>query len=129
MAIITIREQSTIDTGFDATLVIEGNNYSITVTDPFQGKEEQELEWYFEQWLRYPLLENVKANRAKDNITQYGENLFQQIFESNVKAYAKYSQLRNNLSQLQIEIESIFPEFHALHWEALKDLNYPALSP
>ena len=59
MAVITIREQSPTDTGFDATLVIEGNNYNITISDPFEDQQEQTLEWYFEKWLRYPILDNV----------------------------------------------------------------------
>ena len=66
MAVITIREQSQTDTGFNATLVIEGSNYPITVSDPFDANEEQELEWYFEDWLRYPILDNVKAGRADE---------------------------------------------------------------
>ncbi|MEO0848071.1 MAG: hypothetical protein AAFY50_16825 [Cyanobacteria bacterium J06648_1] len=45
----TIREQSQTATGFNATLVIEGNNYPITVSDPFTAEQEQELEWYFEE--------------------------------------------------------------------------------
>ncbi|MGL6344030.1 MAG: hypothetical protein ACRC80_33400, partial [Waterburya sp.] len=76
MAVITIREQGQTETGFNATLVIEGNNYQITVSDPFGAKEEQELEWYFEQWLHYPILEQVKAARAAASVKQYGQELF-----------------------------------------------------
>ena len=56
MVVITIREQGKTETGFDATLAIAGNNYDITVSDPFEPQQEQELEWYFEEWLRYPIL-------------------------------------------------------------------------
>ena len=44
MAVITIREHSKTDKGFEATLAIAGNNYQITVQDPFAAKQEQELE-------------------------------------------------------------------------------------
>jgi hypothetical protein len=125
MTVITIREQGQTETGFKATLVIEGNNYQITVCDPFQAKEEQELEWYFEQWWRYPNLENVKASRAKDSVKRYGEELFKQVFQANIQAYSKYSQLRGDLNQVQVEIESITPEFQAIHWEALQDPDLP----
>lgn len=125
MAVITIRETEQTKTGFNATLVINGNNYNITVSDPFKPQEEQELEWYFEQWLRYPILETVKANRARESVRKYGEELFKQVFQNDINAYSKYSQLRGNLSQLQIEIESITPEFHAIHWEALQDPDLP----
>jgi len=125
MTVITIREQGKTETGFNATLAIARNNYNITVSDPFEPKEEQELEWYFEDWLRYPILEQVKANRAKESVRKYGEELFKQVFQQDIKAYVKYSELRNNLDQVQIEIESVTPEFHAIHWEALQDPGLP----
>jgi tetratricopeptide (TPR) repeat protein len=125
MAVITIREQGKTETGFDATLAIEGNNYQITVSDPFKEKEEQELEWYFEDWLRYPILEQVKADKAAASVKQYGQELFKQVFQTNINAYSQYSQLRGDLSQVQIEIESITPEFHAIHWKALQDPDLP----
>ncbi|MGL6341158.1 MAG: Tfp pilus assembly protein PilF, partial [Waterburya sp.] len=125
MAVITIRELGQTETGFNATLVIEGNNYQITVSDPFEAREEQELEWYFEQWLHYPILEQVKADRAAASVKKYGQELFKQVFQVDINAYSQYSQLRGNLSQVQIEIESITPEFHAIHWEALQDPDLP----
>lgn len=126
MIVITIREQRKIDTDFDATLVMEGNNYPITVSDPFDAQQEQELEWYFEAWLTSPMLNNVRANQAKESIRKYGEALFKQVFQSDIKAYATYSHLRSNLNQIQLEIESNTPEFQAIHWEALQD---PDLQP
>jgi len=125
MAVITIREQSKTETGFNATLAIAENHYNITVSDPFEPKQEEELEWYFEDWLCYPMLDNVKADRAKKSVKKYGEELFKQVFQKEPNAYAKYSQLRNNLNQIQIEIESISPEFQAIHWEALQDPDFP----
>jgi hypothetical protein len=48
-----------------------------------------------------------------------------QVFQSNLNAYGEYRDLRKQLSQLQIIIESQSPEFQALHWEALKDPDLP----
>lgn len=127
MAVITICEKVKTETGFDATLIIEGNSYPIIVSEPFNTRQEQELEWYFEDWLIYPMLDNVKADRAKASVREYGEELFRQVFQSDSAAYRKYSELKQNLSQLTIEIVSINPEFQAIHWEALRDpeLKHP----
>ncbi|MEL4895033.1 CHAT domain-containing protein [Crocosphaera sp. Alani8] len=125
MTVITIREQGKTETGFNATLAIAGNNYNITVNDPFDDREEQELEWYFEEWLCNPILEEVKANRVAQTVERYGKNLFEQVFQSNIKAYSQYNGLRKDLSKIQIEIESITPEFHAIHWESLQDPDLP----
>ncbi|MGQ4649167.1 tetratricopeptide repeat protein [Lyngbya aestuarii] len=126
MAVITIREQQQRDSVFNATLSFDGRvNYPITITDPFTPKEEEKLEWYFEEWLVFPQLGTVQAARAAASVKDYGEKLFEQVFKSNFDAYSEYRQLRGNLAQLQIEIESQTPEFQALHWEALRDPDLP----
>ncbi|MEQ9553486.1 MAG: tetratricopeptide repeat protein [Coleofasciculus sp. G3-WIS-01] len=126
MTIITIREQESTDNGFTATLSFDGRvNYPIAITDPFTPKQEQILEWYFEQWLVFPQLGTVKAEQAKESVKSYGEQLFEQVFRTNIDAYSEYRQIRGNLSQIQIEIESQTPEFQALHWEALRAPDLP----
>jgi len=126
MLVLTIREEGINDGGFTATLNFDsGNSYPITVTDPFTNQEEKDLEWYFEEWLVFPTLETDKAQKAANSVQNYGENLFKQVFQSNLNAYGEYRDLRKQLSQLQIIIESQSPEFQALHWEALKDPDLP----
>ncbi|MBD2443982.1 tetratricopeptide repeat protein [Dolichospermum sp. FACHB-1091] len=124
MSVITIREQQQTATGFAASLSFGDGEYDIIITDPFTPQEERELEWYFEEWLVYPMVDKIKAERAKNSVKTYGERLFDQVFHDN-KAYSKYQQLKNNLSHLQIEIVSKTPEFQALHWEALQEPNLP----
>ena len=126
MPVITIREQQRTETGFEAILSFDGRvNYPISITDPFTTQEEQQLEWYFEEWLVYPMLNTVKAQKAADSVKAYGQQLFEQVFKANFDAYSEYRQLRGNLNQVQIEIESQTPEFQALHWEALRDSELP----
>ena len=126
MLVLTIREEGINDGGFTASLNFDsGNSYPITVTDPFTNQEEKDLEWYFEEWLVFPTLDTDKAQKAANSVQNYGENLFKQVFQSNLNAYGEYRDLRKQLSQLQIIIESQSPEFQALHWEALKDPDLP----
>lgn len=126
MPVIIIREQQQTETGFEAILSFDGRvNYPITITDPFTRQEEQQLEWYFEEWLVYPMLNTVKAEQAAASVENYGQKLFEQVFKTNFDAYSEYRQLRGELKQVQIEIESQTPEFQALHWEALRDPELP----
>jgi hypothetical protein len=120
MPVITIREIQKTETGFDAVLIFEGGEYSITITDPFTPREEKLLEWYFEDWITFPFTDITLAEEAAVSVQTYGERLFQQVFEQN-QAYSEYRQLRRDLSELSIEIVGKTPEFHALHWEALHD--------
>nr|MDZ8020665.1 tetratricopeptide repeat protein [Nostoc sp. SerVER01] len=125
MAVITIREKQPTAEGFAASLIFEGGEYSINITDPFTPKEERQLEWYFEEWLTYPMLNGKKAEAAKTSVVSYGESLFNQVFKADIDAYSLYRQLRGNLKQVKIEIVGNSPEFHALHWEALRDKDWP----
>ncbi|MGK7877598.1 MAG: Tfp pilus assembly protein PilF, partial [Xenococcaceae cyanobacterium] len=121
MPTITVSEKQKTDDGFEATLCFDGGvKYAIAITNPFTPQDEQRLEWYYEDWLVFPLLDATKAEEAAASVKVYGENLFEQVFGDR-KVYSEYKKLRNNLSQLQIEIESQTPEFQGLHWEALRD--------
>ncbi|MBD2614558.1 tetratricopeptide repeat protein [Nostoc punctiforme FACHB-252] len=125
MAVITIREKQPTAEGFAASLIFEGGEYPINITDPFTPKEERQLEWYFEEWLTYPMLNGKKAEAAKTSVVSYGESLFNQVFKADIDAYSHYRELRGNLKQVKIEIVGNSPEFHALHWEALRDKDWP----
>lgn len=120
--IIRIQEQAEQDGQFHALISFNhGPEYSVTVRDPFENKQEAELDWYFEEHLRFPFTNQVRAKKAAASITAYGEALFQQAFRDNPDVYAEYkSLLKTGLDSVRIEIMGK-PAFHALHWEALKD--------
>lgn len=56
MPVITVREEQVTKEGFEATLIINHQEYPITITDPFSQKEEQRLGWYYENWLFFNIL-------------------------------------------------------------------------
>lgn len=125
MALITIEEVSSQEQQWSASVSFNnGPRYPATIHDPFSPEQENELEWYFEEHLRFPFTNQVKAQRAATSIQTYGEHLFNQIFADR-QAYSTYKGcLQAGLSTLQIEIAGS-PAFHALHWEALKDPDLP----
>jgi tetratricopeptide (TPR) repeat protein len=125
MPTIAIREEQQTETGFTATLSFDGRvNYPIAIVDPATGNDEQRLEWYFEDWIKFPLSNEVRAEEVVTQIRAYGESLFGQIFADR-DAYSEYQQLRNSGAKLQIEIISQTLQFQALHWEALRDPDLP----
>ncbi|MBO3462624.1 CHAT domain-containing protein, partial [Aetokthonos hydrillicola] len=125
MAVISIREQGKTDLGFHASLVFEGREYPVVITEPFTTQEEKQLEWYFKGWMVSPFRDIVRAQQVASSIRTYGERLFQQLFQDK-QAYGEYQKRRAaSLSQLQFEIVATTPEFHALHWEALRDPDLP----
>jgi hypothetical protein len=126
MPTITLREQQQLAPNqFQATLQFAGgSSYPVTITNPFDEQQEARLEWYFEEWLRRPFLNQVTAQQVKNSIPAYGETLFDQMFADR-KAYAAYTQLRSRLGEVEFVIESASPAFQALHWEALKDPELP----
>jgi len=119
MTVIRIREHPASPDGSNATVSFDdGGDYPITIQDPFSKEDEEQLEWYFEEHLDYPFLNQVKAQKIATSITTYGEMLFKQIFDDS-EAYAAYKDaLKSGIHSLQFEIVGS-PGFHALHWEPL----------
>ena len=121
MPLIRIQERPERPDGSNAIVSFNnGPEYPITVNDPFKEKEEQELEWYFEEHLEFPFTKKVRAQNAAASIKTYGEELFKQVF-GDPDIYAEYRDLlKVGLNDLQIEIAGS-SKFHSLHWESIKD--------
>ena len=101
-----------------------GSEYQITVRDSFEEKQEGELEWYFEEHLKFPFTKKVRAKEAAASIVTYGERLFKQVFQDNTDIIFPYrTAVQAGLERVQIEIAGS-PRFHTLHWEALKDPRF-----
>ncbi|MHC5756072.1 MAG: tetratricopeptide repeat protein, partial [Nostoc sp.] len=60
-----------------------------------------------------------KAEAAKTSVINYGESLFNQVFQADINAYSHYRQLRLNLNQVKIEI--VGNELDAATREALQE--------
>jgi tetratricopeptide (TPR) repeat protein len=121
--LITISEQSITDNGFIAELAFNHQRrYQITITLPFDEKQENDLAWYFEKYLAFPFTDNIRFNEVAQSIKTYGEQLFKQVFHE-PDAYSDYRDALKTGFTLEI-IGS--PAFHALHWESLKNSKHPS---
>jgi hypothetical protein len=122
---VSTRIEERAQSAFNAVVSVdESGEYPVTITDPFSPEEEARLEWYFEEHLRFPFTDQVMAREAGGSIKAYGETLFRQVFADR-DAFAEYkAATRQGLEQLHFEIVGS-PEFHRLHWEALKDPDLP----
>src|SRR5579864_7158974 len=74
-----------------------GERYPCQIHDPFADQKQQEtdLEWYFEDHLKFPFTETIRARNAAQSIRAYGESLFSQIF-ADQRARLAYQQARLN---------------------------------
>jgi hypothetical protein len=124
MAHIKIVEKANAD-GFAVRVAMgDEGEFEAAVKPPLDVGEELKLEWYFEEWLRYPFFEQ-RAKEAAASVKTYGESLFKQLFaDSNARAIYEVVK-REGLDKLRFEITGL-PSFHALHWEALKDPDLPS---
>ena len=75
MEVIEVREDAGRLAG--AVLRIDGYDHPVTVSSPFDTDRLQEFDWYFEQHLRFPFTDQVRARQAGESITAYGEALSQ----------------------------------------------------
>jgi hypothetical protein len=123
MSVIEIREDVGRPSG--AVLRVDGYDYPVTVTSPFAAEQLRELDWYFEEHLRFPFTDKVRARHAGESITAYGEALFRQLFASE-EAREAYGALKKDAYPDWLAITVIgSPAFQGLHWEALKDPKLP----
>jgi tetratricopeptide (TPR) repeat protein len=98
--------------------------YDVDVAHPANHEYEERLAWYFEEHLRYPFLDKDLEQAAVQQITVYGEALFQQVF-GGVASY-NYRRLRDRaFDGCRIEISGS-AGLHRLHWEAMRDPDVPA---
>ncbi len=126
MALIRIQESSEQAGSFYAKVSFSQEPaFDVTIRDPFSKAEEECLEWYFEEHLKFPFTNQVKAQEAAASISMYGEMLFEQVFVANPRILSTYkTAVQAGLDKIQIEVSGQ-PPFHALHWEALKDPASP----
>ena len=127
MPVIRIQEYAKVIGGWQVKVSFDYKaEYDATVRIPFAEDEEQDLAWYFETYPNFPSSKNSnKAGNVAASIKSYGEALFDNVFQDR-NAYVAYFKIREaGLSNLHIEIAGNTPQFHALHWEALKDPQRP----
>jgi len=118
MPVIRIAETGRDGDGFLANLTFDTvDTYPIQVKTPFTVEQEKDLEWYFEEHLRFPFADKVRARDAGKSVYTYGMALFEQIFADRY-AFVMWSKFRADLPSVRIEIVGS-PEFQSLHWEAL----------
>jgi hypothetical protein len=123
MELIEVRED--VGRPMGAVLRVDGYDYPVTVASPFETEQLQELDWYFEEHLRFPFADQVRARQAGESITAYGEGLFRQLFAGD-EAREAYGALKRRAYPDQLAIAVIgSPAFQGLHWEALKDPKLP----
>ena len=122
MPLITITETGRVTDTPNATVSIDhGTPHPITITPPFSDADDVRLRWYFEEHLRFPFTQQVRARQAAESIVTYGEALFMQVFKSTPEIYAAYqAAVRGGLQTLHFDIVGS-PTFHQRHWEALRE--------
>jgi len=125
MNVIRIHQKGRNDEAFEVEVLFDEEQVgdTVLVRNPFADAEEQELEWYFERHLEHPYMDTVRARKAGESIKQYGESLFSQVF-ADAEALGLWIQLRGTLAETRIEVVGS-PEFHSLHWEAIRDPKLP----
>jgi tetratricopeptide (TPR) repeat protein len=121
--LIEIREDVSRPSG--VVVRIDGYDYPTTIAAPFEAGQESELDWYFEEHVRLPFTDTVRARQAGESVSAYGEALFRQLVASD-EAREAYRALKTRSYPDQLAITVIgSPVFQALHWEALKDPRLP----
>ena len=126
---ITVQEISQTDFGdFQLSLTInEDQPFQVEVTNPHTAETEEGFEWYFEEYLREPYTAETRVQREKEQLSQYGISLFQQLF-ADPEALNLYRKGLQESSFDKLSFEFLGKEkstsFQAVLWEAIKDPDF-----
>ena len=119
MTVIRVAENGESGDGPCRAVISFGDHaeYEISVASPADA--ESDLEWYFQEHIRFPFLDTDREQAATSRITAYGHDLFTQVFGG--AAHYDYRRLRDtSFDRCRLEVSGS-ARFHALHWEALRD--------
>jgi tetratricopeptide (TPR) repeat protein len=97
----------------------DAGEYEVEIRDPADAKQERELVWYFEEYLRFPFLDWDRRDAATRAVADYGQALFAQVFGG--EAAYDYRRMKDQgFDDCRVEIIGS-AAFHRLHWETLRD--------
>ena len=92
---ISIREKGKAGENFNIAVSFNnGPEYPVSIKNPFDPQTEQLFEWYFEDYLKFPFVDTVKAEKAAMTIRVCGEELFEQVFGDR-KIFSEYEKLKD----------------------------------
>jgi hypothetical protein len=122
---ITITERSGTAAGFRATVQFTGHArvHEITVVDPADDTRRELFSWYFEQFQTLPFFGADRRDAAERAMTEYGTNLFSQLFGREVgdgTLHRWFEDLRERDQDRWVLKISGSAAFHRLHWEMLR---------
>jgi tetratricopeptide (TPR) repeat protein len=94
--------------------------------DPLSADDRRELRWYLEEYLQFPYgAEESHARRVEENMAQWGEVLFSQVFpkaEADPDPRSFYQEaVRAGFDQCELCISSENTEFLNIPWELIRD--------
>ncbi len=101
----------------------EKATFEIELINPFNSKEEENFEWYFEKYISEPYTAKSRVESCQSKLREYGERLFKGVFQNNKEVYALYKKIivEYKLTDLTIEVIGASNDFQAIHWESMKD--------
>lgn len=65
-----------------ARVEFDGGEWPVQFQDPFTPEREEDLRWYFENHLEFPMLDTERASKAAASVEEYGNSLFNQLFSN-----------------------------------------------
>lgn len=106
MALITITETGGVADTPNATVSVDhGTPHPITITSPFNETDDARLRWYFEEHLRFPFTQPVRAREAAESLITDGEALCMQVFKSTPEiSVASQTAVRAGLQTLHLDL-------------------------
>ena len=126
---IQIKEKSKDESDGFAVELIFNNEVSFEAIIPnlHNTKVEENLEWYFEEYVNEPYTAETRVERERTRIKSYGLELFKHLFADSDAAYRYRKAVDEEyFENITFEIVSLDQniDFQSILWESLRDPNH-----
>jgi tetratricopeptide (TPR) repeat protein len=126
-SILRLTQTAESENKYRVEVALEGGGFiHQTATARFDFKlttqDHEELRWYLEDFLQYPLDPAPKiAARIENRMVEIGTKLFKDIFQAGEDARDLWAKLRDRLDDTRVEIITEVREAAAIPWELIRD--------
>jgi hypothetical protein len=122
MHVLRLRQSAEGEHRYKVLLELETDGLRSTdersFTFEFSDRDQEDLRWYLEDYLQYPLDPAPKiAERIEKRMDEIGNELFGKVLEGT----SVWAEMRNERSDTRVEVVTSVREATAIPWELMRD--------
>ena len=127
MTTLHIRQDASKDGHYPIRLTLQRHGQAAweaeaTIEFALTEQEQEDIRWYLEDYLQHAdVVEAVTVEQVEEQMRARGEELYTKVLAANGDTQALWFSIRNDLSDLRVEIATGVAEAASIPWELMRD--------